>query len=243
MSKIGALLWKDARGIYRDGFLLYMCAYAPLIAIAARLGVPWIPIERLSLYLAPGLVTLGGSLAAIIFGFGLIEERERQTLLLLRVLPLSRTAHFAYLAITTGLLSCALGLAVAAVFGEPVADLPGFLLMLAVSSLLAPLGMLMLGVAAANKIEGMAVAKLVSSMSIVPALVFAVPAPWQVLLAWSPHYWVYLGLLRAYAGEAQLASLAVHWPGHPGWLHPLAATMLCLGGIVLLARIHRARVR
>jgi hypothetical protein len=203
MSKIGALLRKDARGIYRDGFLLYMCAYSPLIAIAARFGVPWIPVESLSLYLAPWLVTLGGSLAAIIFGFGLIEERERQTLLLMRVLPLSRAVHFAYLVITTGLLSCA----------------------------------------AANKIEGMAVAKVVSSMSIVPALVFVVPSPWQILLAWSPHYWVYLGLLRAYAGEAQLAASAVHWPSHPGWLDPIAATALCLGGIVLLARIHRARVR
>ena len=243
MSKVATLLWKDARGIYRDGFLLYMCAYGPLVAIAARLGVPWIPVENLALYLAPWLVTLGGSIAAIIVGFGLIEERERQTLLLLRVLPLSRGTHFGYLVISTGLLSCALGLVAAAVFGQPVADIPGFLLMLAVGSLAAPLGMLMLGVAAANKIEGMAVAKLVSSMSIVPALVFVVPSQWQMLLAWSPHYWVYLGLLRAYAGETQLAALAVHWPGHPAWLEPLAATALCLGGIALLARIHRARVR
>ena len=83
MSKISTMLWKDARGIYRDGFLLYLCAYAPLIAIAARLGVPWISIESLALYVAPWLVTLGASLAAIVFGFGLIEERERQTLLLL----------------------------------------------------------------------------------------------------------------------------------------------------------------
>jgi fluoroquinolone transport system permease protein len=243
MSKIGALVWKDARGIYRDGFLLYMCAYVPLVAIAARLGVSWIPVENLALYLAPWLVTLGGSIAAIIIGFGLIEERERQTLLLLRVLPLSGRAHFTYLVLTTGLLSCVLGLLAAAVFGQPVADLPGFLLMLAVGSLAAPLGMLMLGVAAANKIEGMAVAKLVSSLTIVPGLVFVVPSPWQILLAWSPHYWVYLGLLRAYAGEAQLAALAVHWPSHPGWLEPLAAAALCLGGIALLARIHRARVR
>jgi predicted permease len=243
MSKIGALLWKDARGIYRDGFLLYLCAYAPLIALAARLGFPWIPIENLALYVAPGLVTLGASLAAIVFGFGLIEERERQTLLLLRVLPLSRTAHFAYLGITTGLLSCVVGLACAATFGHPVADLPGFLLMVAVGSLVAPLGMLALGVAAANKIEGMAVAKLVSSMSIVPALVFAVPPNWQILLAWSPHYWVYLGLLRAYAGDAQLAALAIHWPGHPGWVDPIAAAALSLGGIALLARIYRTRVR
>ena len=243
MSKIGALVRKDVRGIYRDSFMVYMCAYGPLVAIAARLGVPWIPVENLALYLAPWLVTLGGSIAAIIFGFGLVEERERQTLLLLRVLPISRTAHFSYLVITTGLLSCVLGLLAAAVFGQPVADLPGFLLMLAVGSLTAPLGMLMLGVAAANKIEGMALAKLVSSMSIVPALVFVMPSPWQILLAWSPHYWVYLGLLRAYAGETQLAALAVHWPGHPAWLEPLAATALCLGGIALLARIHRTRVR
>lgn len=243
MSKIATLFWKDVRGIYRDGFLLYLCAYIPLVAIAARVAAAWIPVENLSLYLAPWLVTLGGSIAAIVFGFGLIEERERQTLLLLRVLPLSRGTHFAYLVITTGLLSCVLGLVAAAVFGQPVGDLPHFLLMLAVGSLAAPLGMLMLGVAATNKIEGMALAKLVSSLSLVPALVFAVPAPWQILLAWSPHYWVYLGLLRSYAGEAQLAALAVHWPAHPDWVDPLAAAVLCLTGIALLARIYRTGVR
>jgi fluoroquinolone transport system permease protein len=240
---ISKLIEKDALGISRDGFLLYLCAYAPLIAIAARLGAPWIPIENISLYLAPGLVTMGGSLAAIIFGFGLIEERERQTWLLLRVLPISQTAHFSYLAITTALLSCVLGAVVAVVFGEPIADLLGFSLMLAVGSLAAPFGMLLLGVAASNKIEGMAVAKLVSSMSLVPALTFVLPAPWQILLMWCPHYWIYLGLLRAYAGEPRIADLAVHWPGHPLWLDPLAAALLCLGGIVLMARIYRASVR
>ena len=59
MSKIAVLLRKDARGIYRDGFLLYLCAYAPLVALAARAGVPWIPLENLGLYVGAQHVQAG----------------------------------------------------------------------------------------------------------------------------------------------------------------------------------------
>jgi hypothetical protein len=242
MSKLAVLLQKDARGIYRDGFLLYMCAYAPLLALGARAGVPWIPVENLDLYVAPWVVMLGASLIAIVAGFGLIEENEHRTLLLLRVVPLSPQAHLTYLVTTTGALAFLLGLAAALSFGRPPADLTSFLLMTAVGSLVAPLGTLLLGLVAADKIEGMALAKILSALSFLPALVFVIPPPWQLLLVWCPYYWVYLGLLRAYAGEGQLPALAAGWPGYPEWAYPLAATVLCIAAITLLARIQRARV-
>jgi hypothetical protein len=71
--------------------------------------------------------------------------------------------------------------------------------------------------------------------------VFVMPPPWQLLLVWCPYYWIYLGLLRAYAGEGQLPALAASWPGYPEWAYPLAAAALCIAGIALLARMHRAR--
>jgi fluoroquinolone transport system permease protein len=242
MSKTATLLRRDARGIYRDSFLFFLCVYAPVIALALRLGSPRVPIEHLELYLAPWIVSFGASAVAVVFGFGMIEEREQQTALLLRVLPLSRPAYFSYLVATTGALSFVLGLLAAVVYGQPVADLPGFLGMTAAASLLAPLGMLLLAVVARNKIEGMALAKILSSASFVPALAFVLPPGWQLLLVWSPHYWAYLGLLRCYTGESALAGLAVHWPIHSAWLDPLATVSLCLVGVGLLARLHRSQV-
>ena len=219
------LLRKDMRGIYRDGFLRFMIAYVPIFAIALRLAVPWVPIENLGLYVAPWCVGFGASLVAAVYGFTMIEEREQRTDLLLRVVPLTSRGYFGYLVATTSIFSFLAGLLAAALYGLPVADLPGFLLMTAIGSLQAPLGMLFLGVAAHNKIEGLALAKILSSVSFVPALIFVMPAPWQALLAWSPHYWIYLGLLRCYAGEPQLAALPLHWPAPPLWLPPVAARL------------------
>ena len=97
-------------------------------------------------------------------------------------------------------------------------------------------------VAALNKIEGMALAKVLSSVSFVPVLVFVLPVPWQLLLVWSPHYWIYLGLLRSYAVEAQLVALPLHWPMFPAWLPAVAGFALSVAGIALLARIYRRRI-
>ncbi|MFQ5699411.1 MAG: hypothetical protein ACE5IL_14155 [Myxococcota bacterium] len=242
MSGVISLLRKDFRTVARDRFLLFMCAYAPLLAWLFRLAVDRIPVENLDLYVAPFVVTLGGSLASMVFGLGLIEEREQRTWLLMRVVPFSRRAHSVYLVAVTTALAFVLGLTAAAVYGEPAADLPELVALTAVASLTAPLATLFLGVAASNKVEGMALAKIVSSMSVVPALAFVVPVPWQVTLVWSPHYWIYLGLLRAYAGEAQLESLAIQWPAHAAWIDTLVAGVLCLAGIHVLGRIERRRV-
>jgi hypothetical protein len=45
MSGFAALLRKDVRGIYRDGFLVAMTVYSLVIAGASRVIVRWIPVE------------------------------------------------------------------------------------------------------------------------------------------------------------------------------------------------------
>jgi hypothetical protein len=60
-------------------------------------------------------------------------------------------------------------------------------------------------------------------------------------VAWCPWYWVYLGLLRAYAGDPAALS-AVHHPGYPEWLLVLAPISLCLIAIVPLARRYMRKV-
>ncbi|MCH7717803.1 MAG: hypothetical protein IH876_16915, partial [Gemmatimonadetes bacterium] len=50
MSKVAALLRRDVRGIYRDGFLVMMSLYTLGIAVAMRVLVRWISIEHIELY-------------------------------------------------------------------------------------------------------------------------------------------------------------------------------------------------
>lgn len=243
MSKIATLLRKDARGIWRDGFLLFMSTYALVLALVGRVAVGWIPIQNMDLYLAPVFVILGGFLLGTILGFALIEEREHRTWQLLRVLPLPETTLFAYLTATACSFALLSGLACAWLYGRNPVDVPWFLAMTVVSALVAPLVMLTLGVAASNKIEGFALAKILGFVVPLPGLIFLISAPWQLLLVWNPWYWIYLGLLRAYAGEAGVSTLPLHWPGYPSWMFVVFPVLLSGTGAAILARIYRRWVQ
>jgi fluoroquinolone transport system permease protein len=236
-----ALARKDARIVVRDSFLVAILLYTLVLAVVARVVVRWIPVERLALYLAPAMVLFGALLLGTVLGFALIEESEQGTWQLLRVLPLDSRTLFLYLGAGSGLVSAVVSLLAALVYGRPVADLPAFLLMVGVSSLSAPLVMLLLGATASNKIEGLAVSKILGLLLVTPGAVFVLPMPWQLLFAWSPFYWIYLGLLRAYAGDTSLLS-ATRWPAYPSWLLVVAPLALLAVANVLLVQHYRRRV-
>lgn len=240
MNAIVALASKDIRIIYRDRFLAFVALYALALALVARALVGWIPWESAAIYLAPAIVLFGTILLGTLLGFALVEEREQGTWLLLRVLPLGATTLFLYLVVVASVSSFVVSAAAAHLYGYPVADRPAFFVMLAASALCAPLVMMIIGSLAANKIEGLAMSKIVSAAGVLPSLVFVLPAPWQLLLAWCPLYWLYLGLLEAYAGNPSKLS-AVHWPGYPWWLCALAAVALSALGTALTTRLYLRR--
>ena len=242
MNKISALARKDIRVIYRDRFMLFIAAYALILALVARLGIRWVPVDNLDLYLAPAIVMFGTLLLGTLLGFALIEEREQGTWLLLRVLPLSSKTVFTYLAASASLLSLIVSFAAAMLYGYPVADWPAFVFMLVASALAAPLIMLLLGALAKNKIEGLAVSKIISAAGILPALIFFVPTSWQIVAVWCPLYWLYLGLLQAYAGDPTRFDVA-HWPAYPTWLPGVVSIVLSFVGMAVLVRMYTRSAR
>ncbi len=242
MNQIRALARKDIRIIYRDRFMLFIAAYALILALVARLGVPWVPVDNLDLYLAPAIVMFGTLLLGTLLGFALIEEREQGTWLLLRVLPLSSKTVFAYFVASASVLSLVVSFAAAMLYGYPVADWPAFVFMLVASALAAPLVMLTLGALAKNKIEGLAVSKIISALGILPALVFFAPTSWQVVAVWCPLYWLYLGLLQAYAGDPTQFDI-VNWPAYPTWLPGVASIVLSFVGMAMLVRMYTRSAR
>lgn len=240
MSALAALARKDSKAFLRDRFLLMIAFYTLAMALICRLLVPFVPVRGLDLYLAPAVVMMGAMLLGTLFGFGLIEEREQGTWLLLRVLPLGETALFAYLAGSAAFASLVMAALGALVYGYPVARAGTFAGMLLASALAGPLVMLLLGALASNKIEGMAFSKMVSASGLVAASVFVLPAPWQLLVGLFPWYWLYVGLLEAFAANPQ-GLTALYWPGYPTWLPPLAASALSLSGTLFLLRVYRRR--
>lgn len=240
MSPLAALLQKDLRVIGRDGFLIAIAAYAFVLALVGRIVVPWLPFEHLDVYLAPVMVLFGPLLLGTVLGFALIEEREQGTWLLLRVLPLDSRNILLYFAGVSSLASFVTGLLSALIYGCPVADTLAFVAMTAISSLSAPVMMLAMAALATNKIEGMAVSKILSIVLLTPAALFVLPMPWQLSVAWCPFYWLYLGLLRAVATSSEPLS-AIYWPGLPWWLLMTAPMVLSLALIAFLGRRYLTR--
>lgn len=223
-------------------FMVFIAAYALILAVVARFGVRWVPIDNLDLYLAPTIVMFGTLLLGTLLGFALIEEREQGTWLLLRVLPLSSTIVFAYFIGSASLLSLVVSFAAAMLYGYPVADWPAFVLMLGASALTAPLVMLLLGALAKNKIEGLAVSKIISAAGVLPALIFFAPTSWQIVAVWCPLYWLYLGLLQAYAGDTRQFDV-LYWPEYPPFLPAVASIVLALVGMAVLVRMYTRSAR
>ena len=239
MSKIATLLAKDVRGVYRDGMLAVLAFYPLLLAGVLRVGLPSIPVAHLDLYLAPFPLILGGTVLGTVLGFALIEEREQQTWLLLRVLPLSQGTLFGYLGTLTMGFSVVVGLTAALIYGRPVAEPVLFVGMTLAIAAQAPLVMLLIGAAARNKVEGFAFAKILGTVTMLPALVFVVPVSWQPLLWWHPFYWVYVGTLEAYGAEASVSELALHWPALPPAAVVGVPIVLSAAACAALARVYR----
>ncbi len=238
MSAIRGLLLRDRLCIGRDGFLVGMLAITPVMAVLGRLIAFWLPLENASLYLAPLVASVSISSLGTLIGFRLIEEREQRTDLLLQVVPMPRELYFSYVVGGTALVSLGLGGIAAFVFGRPIVDLMGFFALMLAGALVSPLKCLAMVVLAENKIEGMAVGKLLDSAGVVPILAFFVPQEAHLLLAWNPQYWLYIGLLRAYATPEEFASVPLDAPLTDAVVCALAAAALCALGIAWLLRIH-----
>lgn len=226
-------------GIYRDGFLLMAVAYSLVIAAAMRFLLHLVPVENIAFYAAPFIPFIASSLIGLVFGFGLIEERETKTWLLLRVVPLSSATLAAYWIVSVTSLCLMISLVSAVIYGIRPVMMGSFLLLSIATAATAPLVMLMLGSFASNKIEGMAVGKIISGSALLLVGIFVLPSWWGLLLLWYPWYWIYLGLLRAYAGAEASTSLAVSWPSVPTWFYGIVSLLLSAVGIVVLARRYR----
>lgn len=194
--RFGRLLAGDAMNVARDPMLLFAAGMSLLPALALHYAQPALDagaaaafgLADASRLIVPMALTIPAVLVGWVTGFLLLEDRDEGTLLALDVTPIGKSGFLAYRSIVTALLGAGVTL-----YAWPLL-LPGAPLPLALA-LAVVVGLNAVGAAVAlpafarNKVEGLALTKLVNLLSLAPLLA-AVPSPLRYLGGILPTYWI-----------------------------------------------------
>lgn len=206
----------DVHNIGRDPLLKWMLVVPLLMAVLVRLGFPIvadIAHTRLGLDLTPfqpliagGLLLLPATLVGMVIGFLLLDERDDGTLLALLVTPLTLRQYFLYrlswpLAVGTVLTAVSLPLT-----GLGNWSWGEIWLGAIVAAPLAPLLALLLAAVAENKVQGLALTKLISGVQMLPLVAYFVPHSFQWFFGLVPTFWV-LRMMWGWAEQDPFAGL------------------------------------
>lgn len=211
--RLGRLMAADALNIARDPVLLFALVMglvpAPLLAAnrdsldAGMLQLTG--VTAFSRYLVPLALLLPAYLAGWVTGFLLLEDRDEGTLVALDVTPVGKTGFLGYRAGVTAAFAALL-----AIWGEALL-LPGTgpvvlgLLVVLIAGE-AVLSAAVLPAIARNKVEGLALTKIVNLGALVPLLA-AVPSPLRYVAGVLPPFWI--GELLGLADTAYLPVWAI----------------------------------
>jgi fluoroquinolone transport system permease protein len=238
LTLLRTLTAADSKGISRDPLLRIMALAPILLAIAVRFGLPpaiqlldtqmgiasSVVVTQLAGYI---LLVLPPMLCGMLVGFLLLDQRDERSLQALRVTPLPLAHYLAYrlsMPFVLGIITSAAALLIGGVVTQP------FWMILAITwaaAPFAPLTALALSTLAANKVQGLALQKLLSLPLLLPVLGNLLPAPWNLAALVAPTYWPAALLWQLQAGS------------HPDWVF-WGLALLYQGALIgLLLRLRR----
>lgn len=202
MKTLRALGAIDTGSVLSDPLLRGLLVVPLLVALAVRGLLPLVLVRigelaevDLAWLLAPmagyTVVGIAPLIVGAVVGFLLLDQRDDQTWLALRVTPLPLSVYLAYRLALPSLLGLLVTLAALAVAGGLGLGPGGAALAALAAAPLAPVTALALAAFARNKLEGMALMKALSVLLAAPLAGLFVPTGWwQLALAALPTFWV-----------------------------------------------------
>lgn len=199
LTGTASLLGADMRNALREPIMIVSLAAPLLLAAALRYGLPQaapilheylgFALEEHRLFITSFFPIITPMALGSMAGLLLLEEREGGLLAYLSVTPLTRTGYLLVRMAVPTLFSFLFGLLLLPrVSPVPLPLLP-LALLLAISSLLAPITALFMGAFASNRVEGLALAKGVSIIMITPLGMYLPDHPWNLLTGIFPPHW------------------------------------------------------
>lgn len=190
------LFLADTRNVSRDPALLF----AILLSIALPIGVAFFrpmidaaafdafALEDFTGYLNLIVFTLPAFLIGWVTGFLLLEDRDDGTLLALDITPMGKSGFFAYRATITAIIT-ALVTSLCIILLAPQTPLLISATLVVLITIDAVCVAFILPAIARNKVEGLALTKIVNIGAILPLLVL-MPSPLRYIGAIIPTYWI-----------------------------------------------------
>ena len=229
LGRLGPL---DAASIRRDALLAWV-PFAPLLfAVVVRFG--WSPLRiwmdsRFGADPTPYeplvmafLLLLGPTIAGMVVGFLLLDERDEGVLRALLVSPVSLRRFLAYrlvLPIVLGLVLTWIAYPVAGLVPLPAGHVFVSALLAAMAG---PIMALVLLRFAENKVAGFVVVKVANVVNLLPVAAFFLPGPVQWVAAALPTYWPLAAFWRFADGTEGAFILLAGFAVNAGWLALLA---------------------
>jgi fluoroquinolone transport system permease protein len=189
----------DVHSVQRDSLLRWFIFLPLLLVIVFRIVIPiatqllW---ERLGFDLHPYyqminsfLYLIMPMLVGMVLGFLLLDQRDDQTLMALQVTPLSLTGYLAYRISLPLLIALVTTLVMVPLAGMGTVNPAAHLAAALCASPLAPMFALFSAALAQNKVQGFAVMKASSVISLPPFIAYFVNSGWQWLFGLVPTYW------------------------------------------------------
>ncbi len=227
------LAWLDLRNIYRESMLLIIAMVPLFVTLLMRFGIP--PLTTWSLekgfdlsphvgFIHAYLLLFPGMMLGMAAGYVLLDERDEQVLAWFSVTPLGKNGYLKYRLLSPVVLSVAYALALPLILGLGI----GTALVLIPAAFLGGLQVmffiLAMGAFAGNKVEGLALAKFLSVIYVLPVAAYILGEPWK---------WVFLLVPSVSVTETALAAKGGEW-GMVALYLPLG--MLVLAGWLFLLK-------
>ncbi|MBA4541695.1 MULTISPECIES: hypothetical protein [Thermoactinomyces] len=223
------LILGDVRRLRHDWVLLMSFASPLFLLIFVWVVLPWMEwgVQHVFHFsIRPHLDFIMSFLALVtpmtigmLAGFLLLDDRDEGMLLVLAVTPMTKRGYLVYrlvLPVLLGFFFTGAFILLANLVQFDSARLLPSLLML---SLEAPLATLFLGAWAQNKVEGLAISKLMGLSFFGPVAVCFLPPQWQWAAWWLPTYWASAAFLSGLpAGQHFFVAHGMGFVIHGLWM-------------------------
>ena len=211
-SRFSSLIVADAKNLSRDPILLLvmvMSALMPLLFTTFKtdlnqFGLQFFDLPNLSTYVAPIAFLMPAYLIGWVFGFLLLEDRDDHTLLAVETTAVGKQGFLIYRLTIASIISAVLAAAAATYILPPMPLYLSLALILMVALQTATTSLILLALAG-NKVEGLALSKLLNVGGLLPLLAI-IPNPLRYIAGLYPSYWV--GELIGLSAQAYLPHYA-----------------------------------